>query len=203
MSIAEVQARMAAITAQFMTPAQVTAASGAAFAAEMAKVSSAPSASPGAAAVAATAPSGSTATGSAASVITEAKTYLGVPYVWGGTNPATGLDCSGLTQLVFGHAGVDLPRVSWEQAKAGTAVNGLANARPGDLLAFDSPVDHVAIYLGDNKMIHAPKPGKSVEISEVYETPTAIRRVLPETPALPPGLAATYPAFANLGGIPA
>ena len=201
MSIAEVQARMATITAQFMTPSQVTAASGAAFATELAKASSAPASAP------ASAPTSvaTTVTGSAASVITEAKSYLGVPYVWGGTNPKTGLDCSGLTQLVYRHAGVELPRVSWEQAKSGTAVDGLANAKPGDLLAFSTPVDHVAIYLGDNKMIHAPKPGRSVEISEVYETPTAIRRVLPETPALtlPAGLLANYPALANLGGLPA
>jgi cell wall-associated NlpC family hydrolase len=193
-SIGEVQARMAAITARFVTPFQPVAApsavttsssgstSGSSFAAELARLSG-------------TQPATATVTGSAASVITEAKAYLGVPYVWGGTNPATGLDCSGLTQLVYGHAGVDLPRVSWEQAKAGTAVDGLANARPGDLLAFSSPVDHVAIYLGNNQMIHAPKPGKSVEISEVYETPTAIRRVLPDT--------AVLPMFPASGGIPA
>jgi cell wall-associated NlpC family hydrolase len=190
-SIADVQARMAAITAQFVAPAQgLPANSGAAFAAELAKVSS--SSRPASAQTAVPA-AGTAATGSAAGVIAEAKSYLGVPYVWGGTNPKTGLDCSGLTQLVYGHAGVDLPRVSWQQARTGRPVEGLANARPGDLLAFNSPVDHVAIYLGDNKMIHAPKPGKSVEISDVYETPTAIRRVLPDAPVIP--------AFA--GGIPA
>ena len=211
MSIAEVQARMAAITAQFITPAPVTAASGAAFAAELAKVASPPSGSTSAGAGSATGSSpgsspGSTATGTAASVIAEAKNYLGVPYVWGGTNPKTGLDCSGLTQLVYGHAGVELPRVSWQQAKTGTAVNGLANARPGDLLAFRSPVDHVAIYLGDNKMIHAPKPGQSVEISEVYETPTAIRRVLPEVES-PRGASGPYATLfaqaAERTGVPA
>ena len=188
MSIAEVQARMAAITAQFVAPAQgVPANSGTAFAAELAKVSSS---SRAAAPVQAAAPAGASsstgaAPGSAAGLIAEAKSYLGVPYVWGGTNPKTGLDCSGLTQLVYGHAGVDLPRVSWQQARTGRPVEGLANARPGDLLAFNSPVDHVAIYLGDNKMIHAPKPGKSVEISDVYETPTAIRRLLPDAPVTP------------------
>ena len=114
-------------------------------------------------------------------VVDIARKYLGIPYVWGGTNPATGLDCSGLTQLVFKQAGVDLPRVSYQQATAGRAVDGMSNARPGDLLAFDRPVDHVAIYIGDGKMIHAPRPGKDVEVSSVYETPTAIRRVLPES----------------------
>lgn len=194
MSIAEVQARMAAITAQFVAPAQgIPANSGAAFAAELAKVSSSSRAASPLQAAAPAGAAGATSSASAAGVIAEAKSYLGVPYVWGGTNPKTGLDCSGLTQLVYGHAGVDLPRVSWQQARTGRPVEGLANARPGDLLAFNSPVDHVAIYLGDNKMIHAPKPGKSVEISDVYETPTAIRRVLPDAPVTP----------AFLGGIPA
>jgi peptidoglycan DL-endopeptidase CwlO len=59
----------------------------------------------------------------------------------------------------------------------------MADARPGDLLAFDRPVDHVAIYIGHGKMIQAPRPGKNVEISSVYETPSAIRRVLPEPAA--------------------
>lgn len=212
MSIVEVQARMAAITARFVVPTPPMAprasapasASGSAFAAELAKASPASPVSPASTVPAAGAGSG--AAGSAAAVIAKAKTYLGVPYVWGGTNPGTGLDCSGLTQLVYGHAGVDLPRVSWQQAKTGTPVDGLANARPGDLLAFSSPVDHVAIYLGDNKMIHAPKPGKSVEISEVYETPTAIRRVLPEVES-PRGASNPYATLfaqaAERTGVPA
>jgi cell wall-associated NlpC family hydrolase len=115
------------------------------------------------------------------SVVDEAKKYLGIPYVWGGTNPRTGLDCSGLTQLVYGKFGVDLPRVSYQQAKEGTPVASLAEAKPGDLLAFGRPVHHVAIYIGDGKMVEAPRPGKDVKISSVWETPSAIRRVLPET----------------------
>jgi hypothetical protein len=114
-------------------------------------------------------------------VVTEAKKYLGVPYVWGGTDPTKGLDCSGLVQLVYKKFGVDLPRVSYEQAKAGTAVPSLDQAKPGDILAFGSPVHHVAIYIGDHKMIEAPRPGKDVRVSDVYETPTAIRRVLPDS----------------------
>ncbi len=114
-------------------------------------------------------------------VVAEARKYLGIPYVWGGTDPRKGLDCSGLTQLVYKNLGIELPRVSYEQAKAGTAVTGgLANARPGDLLAFNSPVSHIAIYIGDGKMIEAPRPGRDVHVTEVYATPTAIRRVLPE-----------------------
>ena len=114
-------------------------------------------------------------------VVTEARRYLGVPYVWGGTDPRKGLDCSGFTQLVFKNLGIEIPRVSYQQATAGKAVTGgLANAKPGDLLAFYSPVSHIAIYLGNGKMIESPRPGKSVQIVDVYATPSAIRRVIPE-----------------------
>jgi peptidoglycan DL-endopeptidase CwlO len=113
-------------------------------------------------------------------VVTEARKYLGVPYLWGGTDPKQGLDCSGLVQLVYKDLGYDLPRVSYEQATAGRAVDGLPNAKPGDILAFNSPVDHVAIYIGNGKMIEAPRTGLDVRVVDVYETPTAIRRVLPE-----------------------
>lgn len=105
--------------------------------------------------------------------------YLGVPYVWGGNDPATGLDCSGFTRLVYGQLGVELPRVSTDQARTGTPVASLADAQPGDLLAFGEPVDHVAIYLGNGRMIHAAGRGKGVRIDDVYRTPTAIRRLLP------------------------
>ena len=116
-------------------------------------------------------------------VVASAKKYLGTPYVFGSTDPGKGLDCSALVQRAFKDLGIDLPRTSWDQAKVGTKVDGLANARPGDILGFDSPVDHVAIYLGDNKMIAAPKPGDKVKIESVYETPSQIRRVIGAAPA--------------------
>ena len=120
-----------------------------------------------------------TATGpTGQSVVDSAKKYLGTPYVFGSTDPAQGLDCSALVQRAYKDLGIDLPRTSREQAKAGTKVDSLKEARPGDILAFDKPVDHVAIYLGDNKMIAAPKPGDHVKIQSVYETPTHIRRVV-------------------------
>ncbi|MCA2213710.1 transglycosylase SLT domain-containing protein [Jidongwangia harbinensis] len=111
-------------------------------------------------------------------VVAAAKKYLGVKYVFGSTDPARGLDCSALVQRAYRELGVDLPRTSAEQARAGTRVDSLKDARPGDILAFNAPVDHVAIYLGDNKMIAAPKPGDQVKIQSVYETPTHIRRVV-------------------------
>ena len=64
---------------------------------------------------------------------------MGVPYLWGGTDPAKGLDCSGFTQLVFGNLGVDLPRVSSQQATAGTAVASLATPGPATWCSSTTP----------------------------------------------------------------
>jgi cell wall-associated NlpC family hydrolase len=111
-------------------------------------------------------------------IVDSAKKYLGTPYVYGSTDPDKGLDCSALVQRAYRDLGIEVPRTSGQQAMAGTKVDGLANAKPGDILAFDAPVDHVAIYLGDNKMIAAPKPGDHVKIESVYETPTHIRRIV-------------------------
>jgi cell wall-associated NlpC family hydrolase len=133
-------------------------------------------------------------------VVDEARKYLGIPYLWGGTDPRKGLDCSGLVQLVYKNLGIDLPRVSYEQARAGRPVASLAEARPGDILAFDSPVDHVGIYIGDGKMIEAPRTGLDVRVMEVYETPTAIRRVLPDQPV---GAVAAARGVAGSSALPA
>jgi soluble lytic murein transglycosylase-like protein len=122
-----------------------------------------------------------------ADVVAAAKKYLGTPYAFGSTNPDQGLDCSALVQRAYGDLGIKLPRTSAEQARAGTKVDSLAAAKPGDILAFNSPVDHVAIYLGDNKMIAAPKPGDQVKIQSVYEKPAHIRRVIADTPAVTTG----------------
>jgi cell wall-associated NlpC family hydrolase len=109
-------------------------------------------------------------------IVESAKKYLGVPYVFGGTTSA-GIDCSGLVQRAYGDLGITLPRLSWDQAKVGTAVPDLAHAQPGDILGFGNPAEHVAIYLGNNMMIAAPQPGENVKIQSVYETPASIRRV--------------------------
>jgi cell wall-associated NlpC family hydrolase len=136
--------------------------------------------------------------------ITIAKKYLGIDYRWGGTDPRTGLDCSGLTRLVYGQVGVGLPRTSAAQSHAGTKVNSLAQAEPGDLVFFGSPVHHVGIYLGGGKMLDAPHTGAKVQIRKVYETPSAIRRVLPEGPVSslnPAGLSGAV-ATGKLAGTP-
>ncbi|MFI5895261.1 transglycosylase SLT domain-containing protein [Actinoplanes sp. NPDC051513] len=140
-------------------------------------------------------------------VVSAAKKYLGTPYVFGSTDPDKGLDCSALVQRTYADLGIQLPRNSWQQAKAGQPVASLAEARPGDILAFDKPVDHVAIYLGNNQMIAAPKPGDHVKIQKVYEQPTQIRRVVSDAAQVAAqNMAAVRPAALNgsgsLAGVP-
>ncbi len=121
--------------------------------------------------------SSSTAGDVGSKAVDAAKKYLGVPYLWGGTDPDKGLDCSGLLQRAYADVGVTLPRVAADQARAGTAVPDLASAKAGDLVAFGSPVDHIGMYIGDGKMIVAPRAGQDVKIQDVYRTPSAIRRI--------------------------
>jgi cell wall-associated NlpC family hydrolase len=137
---------------------------------------SALSAASGASAVAVTP---GTATGN--DVVAAAKKYIGVPYVWGGTNPATGMDCSGFVQRVFKDLGVDVPRVVSDQMKVGTPVASLAEAKPGDLLVSFGG-EHISIYLGNGKAIDAPVPGQTIQIRDAWEQQsnlTAIRRIVP------------------------
>ena len=111
-----------------------------------------------------------------------AKEYLGVPYLWGGTDPSKGLDCSGFVQRAFADVGVSLPRVSADQARAGEAVGSLAEARAGDLVYWSgggSRPNHIGIYLGGGKMLHAPRSGDVVKVDDVRSAPpTTIRRVM-------------------------
>lgn len=109
-------------------------------------------------------------------VIAEAKKWVGTPYVWGGSGPL-GFDCSGFTQYVMRKFGIELPRVSYQQASGGTRV-GLDELRPGDLVAWDNSsrnngADHIGIYIGNGQVIHAPKPGDSVKISPIWDRANA------------------------------
>ena len=132
-------------------------------------------------------------------VIALAKQQLGTPYVWGAEDPTSGFDCSGLVQYVYGQLGIDLPRVSTDQAKVGTPVASLADAQPGDLVAFGSPVDHIGIYAGDGKMVVAPHRGDVVKVQDITSTPTAIRRVLGTSAAAPSlGASSTGTSFDQL-----
>lgn len=126
-----------------------------------------------------TAPAAGAATGT--DVVAMAKKYIGVPYVWGGTNPATGMDCSGFTQRVFKDLGIEIPRVVSDQMRQGTPVASLAEAKPGDLLVSFGG-DHISIYLGNGKAIDAPVPGKTIQIRDAWEQRsnlTSIRRIVP------------------------
>ena len=116
-------------------------------------------------------------------VVANATRYLGTPYRWGGADPATGLDCSGFVQQVYEDLGVQLPRVSRDQARVGTAVPDLASAKPGDLIAFGDPVDHIGIYIGHGRMIVSPHTGDVVKVQDVPGDWTAIRRVIDDAPA--------------------
>lgn len=124
-------------------------------------------------------------------VINAASKAVGMPYVWGGSTPADGgMDCSGLVQYAYAQAGIDLPRVSADQARSGEPVASLAEAQPGDLIAWDNSsrnvgADHIAIYIGDGKMIEAPRTGLDIRVISIEEaghgTPDYIRRVLPSS----------------------
>ncbi|MFV2144830.1 C40 family peptidase [Isoptericola sp. G70] len=111
------------------------------------------------------------ASANGSSIISIASRYVGVPYVSGGTSPS-GFDCSGFTQYVFAQAGVSLPRGSSDQRYAGTVVSRSA-AQPGDLIW--SP-GHIAIYAGGNTQIDAPRPGKTIQFRNIWQSnPTFIR----------------------------
>lgn len=116
-------------------------------------------------------------------IVAQAKSYLGVPYVFGGED-RSGMDCSGLVQRVLADLGIDAPRVVQDQADIGVEVPSLADAQPGDLLVTKGE-GHIVIYAGDGMVIHAPSPGKVVEYRNNWLKDAdlaTIRRVVP-----PPG----------------
>ena len=96
-----------------------------------------------------------------------ASNMVGAPYRYGGRTP-DGFDCSGLVYFSYAQAGISVPRTSREQMRATTPIE-LADARPGDLLFFRQrqKVSHVAIYLGDDRFVHAPSTGKRVSIDNM------------------------------------
>jgi len=94
---------------------------------------------------------------------------IGKPYRYGGNSPK-GFDCSGLVQYSYSSAGLTVPRTSRDQYSAAIPIS-LADAEPGDLLFFryDQKISHVAIYLGDERFVHAPSSGKQVSVASLKD----------------------------------
>jgi peptidoglycan DL-endopeptidase CwlO len=92
--------------------------------------------------------------------------FEGNPYVWGGTSLKNGADCSGFTQSVFRDKGIDIPRTSRSQAAGGREVS-LGNLKPGDLIFYkkNGTINHVALYIGNDKVISASSPSTGIRVS--------------------------------------
>jgi len=93
--------------------------------------------------------------------------YLGIPYQWGGASPATGFDCSGLVMYVYAQLGINLPHQSAAQYHYGVPVSR-ADLEPGDLVFYDD-LSHVAIYIGNGQIVHAPQTGDVVKIAPLSQ----------------------------------
>lgn len=115
------------------------------------------------------------------SIVKNALQYVGNAYVYGGTDPHTGVDCSGFTRYILSHAaGVYLNRTAASQSAQGRTVSA-DEAKPGDLVFYSSKghVDHVAIYIGDGRVVHASNEQTGITTSDMYyRTPVRIANVL-------------------------
>ncbi len=116
------------------------------------------------------------ASGSGSSVVDYATQFVGNPYVWGGTSLTNGADCSGFVQSVYSNFGVSLPRTSYEQQNAGREVS-YSDAQPGDLICYGG---HVAIYMGNGRIVHASNSRDGIKISDnaAYRTIVSVRRLV-------------------------
>ena len=170
--IDEIRARLAQLA-----PVAVRADSGASFASAL---SGATTSAASAASATGAVTTGAGVTGD--DVVTAALQYKGVPYVLGGESKS-GIDCSGLVQSAFKDTGVSVPRLVHEQQTIGTKVDSLKDAKPGDLIVLNGG-DHIAIYAGNDTVIHAPYAGRTVSVQKAWFTDkdiVTIRRVVPAT----------------------
>jgi cell wall-associated NlpC family hydrolase len=145
----------------------------------------------------------------ASALTVAAMELVGVRYRRGGTSTETGFDCSGFTRHVFETSlGLVLPRRADEQAAAaGLVAVKREDLRPGDLVFFNTlkrTFSHVGIYIGDNRFIHSPRPGRSVRTEDMSFAYWAKRftgaRRIETTAAVEPAIAAPVPAFPTGGG---
>ncbi|RIX30287.1 C40 family peptidase [Amnibacterium setariae] len=115
-------------------------------------------------------------------VVDAALDYKGVPYVLGGESKS-GIDCSGLVQAAFAKVGVTMPRTVHEQKVLGQPIDSLKDAKPGDLIVLNGG-DHIAVWMGNDTVIHAPYPGRSVSVQKAWfddADVVTIRRIVPAT----------------------
>lgn len=115
-----------------------------------------------------------------AKVATYAKKFVGNPYVYGGTSLTNGADCSGFVQSVYKNFNITIPRTTKTQVNVGTKVS-TSKMQEGDLVfyATNGVVDHVGLYIGDNKIVHAANAKSGIKISSAtYKPIYAVRRIL-------------------------
>lgn len=113
-------------------------------------------------------------------IINYALQFVGYPYVYGGNSLTEGTDCSGFTQIIYGTYGISLPRSAPDQAYSGISV-GLNNIMPGDLVfsGYDGQICHVAIYIGNNQLVHALNSNVGIVVTDLYIMPIIdVRRVI-------------------------
>ncbi len=108
-----------------------------------------------------------------AEIMKWAARWVGTQYVWGGNNLSSGVDCSGLVQQVYKHFGINVSRSTYSQIGEGKSV-GMNELQAGDMVFFDTDPgkggpDHVGLYIGNGKMLHAPRPGKPVQITDMTD----------------------------------
>ncbi|CAM5441707.1 C40 family peptidase [Corynebacterium variabile] len=123
----------------------------------------------GAAAAAESAVASAAPTSTGQKIADAATSKQGAPYVWGATGPSS-FDCSGLTSWAYNQVGKSIPRTSGAQASGGTPVS-LNALQPGDIISYYSGASHVAIYIGDGKIVHAVNEGTPVQVNDINYMP--------------------------------
>jgi len=123
----------------------------------------------GAAAAAESAVASAAPTSTGQKIADAAMSKQGAPYVWGATGPSS-FDCSGLTSWAYNQVGKSIPRTSGAQASGGTPVS-LNALQPGDIVSYYSAASHVAIYIGDGKIVHALNEGTPVQVNDINYMP--------------------------------